>query len=573
MNITYHESTFSEILIEEGLITAPEIAQILGQRESATEPLADILVRLGVLTEKDKARCLGKQNRIPFVDLTRAELTPDVSRLIPHSLAARLCAVPIDRSDMAVSVAMANPLDIMAIDELQAYMGLEIDPVIATEEDIREAIFRTFGAYDDLGEIVGAAIKGIDPIELRQAEDSTEAALSLNQLKEMSAGAPVVRLVNAIITRAIAIRASDIHVEPERSRVRVRFRVDGLLQEAMIMPKELQYPFASRLKIMASMDIAERRAPQDGRLTLLTPQGEFDFRISTFPAVYGENIVIRILDKNAGRISLERLGMRPEMLERIQKIIHRPHGMFLACGPTGSGKTTTLYASLNSLNSVERNIMTIEDPVEYQVPGIIQGNVNAKAGVTFSTGLRTLVRQDPDVILVGEIRDAETARIAVEAALTGHMVFSTIHANDAAGAVTRLLDMGVEPFLVASALVATLSQRLMRVVCTKCAVPYIPETGMVLSLGCEDLLIDPDYQFRRGAGCEACSRTGYKGRAGVYELMEVNETIQRMILAQASSQEIKEVAFKNELSLRDDAIAKLRRNLTTAEEVIRVTVA
>ena len=454
MNITYHDQSFSEILIEEGLITAPEIARILGERESTTEPLGDILVRLGVLTEKDKARCFGKQNRVPFMDLSKAEMSPDVSRLIPHNLAARLCAVPVDRSDTAISVAMANPLDITAIDELHAYTGLEIDCVIATEEDIREAIFRTFGAYDDLGEIVGAAIKGIDPTEIRQAEEADEAALSLNQLKEMSEGAPVVRLVNAIIIRAIAIRASDIHVEPERSRVRVRFRVDGLLQEAMIMPKDLQHPFASRLKIMSSMDIAERRAPQDGRLTLLTPQGEFDFRISTFPAVYGENIVIRILDKNAGRIGLDRLGMQPEMLDRIKAIINRPHGMFLACGPTGSGKTTTLYASLNTLNSVERNIMTIEDPVEYQVPGIIQGNVNVKAGVTFSTGLRTLVRQDPDVILIGEIRDAETARIAVEAALTGHMVFSTIHANDAAGAVTRLLDMGVEPFLVASALVA-----------------------------------------------------------------------------------------------------------------------
>ncbi len=573
MNITYYDQSFSEILIEEGLITAPEIARILGERESTTEPLGDILVRLGVLTEKDKARCFGKQNRVPFVDLSKAELSPDISRLIPHNLAARLCAVPIDRSDTAISVAMVNPLDIMAIDDLHAYTGLEIDPVVSTEEDIREAIFRTFGAYDDLGEIVGAAIKGIDPAEIRQAEEAEEAALSLSQLKEMSEGAPVVRLVNAIITRAIAIRASDIHVEPERSRVRVRFRVDGLLQEAMIMPKDLQYPFASRLKIMSSMDIAERRAPQDGRLTLLTPQGEFDFRISTFPAVYGENIVIRILDKNAGRIGLERLGMQPEMLSRIKAIINRPHGMFLACGPTGSGKTTTLYASLNSLNTVERNIMTIEDPVEYQVPGIIQGNVNAKAGVTFSTGLRTLVRQDPDVILVGEIRDAETARIAVEAALTGHMVFSTIHANDAAGAVTRLLDMGVEPFLVASALVATLSQRLMRVVCPKCAVSYEPDREMVLSLGCADLLNDPEYQFRRGIGCEACSRTGYKGRAGVYELMEVTETIQRLILDQASSQEIKDVAFRKGTTLRDDAILRLRQNLTTPEEVVRVTVA
>lgn len=575
MNVTYHDQTFTEILIGEGLITAPEIARILGERESTTEPIGDILIRLGILTEKDKARCFGKQNGVPFVDLAKRELTPDVSRLIPHSVAARLCAVPIDRSDVAVSVAMANPLDVIAIDELQSHTGLEIDAAIATEEDIREAIFRTFGAYDDLGEIVGAAVQGIDPSELRQTDEiaDTETAFSLSQLKEMSEGAPVVRLVNAIITRAIAARASDIHIEPERGRVRIRYRVDGLLQEAMIMPKDLQHPFASRLKIMASMDIAERRAPQDGRLTLLTPQGEYDFRVSTFPAVYGENIVIRILDKNAGRISLDKLGMQPELLARIKSIINRPHGMFLACGPTGSGKTTTLYASLNALNSVERNIMTIEDPVEYQVPGIIQGNVNPKAGVTFSTGLRTLVRQDPDVILIGEIRDAETARIAVEAALTGHMVFSTIHANDAAGAVTRLMDMGVEPFLVASALIATLSQRLMRLVCPKCASPYDPEPQMVLRLGCADLLEDPNYQFRRGLGCEGCSRTGYKSRAGIYELMEVTDPVQRLILAQASSQEIRDVAFSKQMTLRDDAVLKLRHNLTTPEEVIRVTVA
>ena len=575
MSVTYQDRTFSEILVEEGLVSSAEIARILGQRESATEPLGDLLVRLEILTDKDKARCVGKQNGIPFVDLTKREMLPDIARRVPHMLAMRLRAVPIEQSDTALSVAMANPLDITAIDELQAHTGMDIDAVIATEEDIRDAIFRTFGAYDDLGEIVGAAVSGIDPEDVRvnDEEAQEEASYSLVQLKELSEGAPVVRLVNAIVTRAIAGRASDIHIEPERSRVRVRFRVDGLLQEAMIMPKDLQYPFVSRLKIMASMDIAERRAPQDGRMTLVTPQGEFDMRLSSFPALYGENIVIRLLDKNAGRIGLDRLGMQPELLGRVQEIVRRPHGMFLACGPTGSGKTTTLYATLNSLNSVERNIMTIEDPVEYQVAGIIQGNVNPKAGVTFATGLRTLVRQDPDVILVGEIRDAETARIAVEAALTGHMVFSTIHANDAAGAVTRLIDMGVEPFLVASALVATLAQRLVRLICPKCAVVYSPSAELVTKLGCNDLLSDPHFQFRRGAGCEGCSRSGFKGRMGVYELMEVDESVQRLILAQASSQEIKEAAFRRSTTLRDDAVMKIRQEMTTPEEVVRVTTA
>jgi len=324
---------------------------------------------------------------------------------------------------------------------------------------------------------------------------------------------------------------------------------------------------------MASMDIAERRVPQDGRLTLISPQGEFDFRLSTFPSLHGENLVIRILDKQAGRITLDKLGMDKGLFDRMQRLISRPYGMILACGPTGSGKTTTLYSILNSLNSIERNIMTIEDPVEYQVPGIVQGNVNVKAGVTFSTGLRTLVRQDPDVILVGEIRDEVTARIAIEAALTGHLVFSTIHANDAAGAVTRLIDMGIEPFLVASALAGSLAQRLIRVLCDVCQEVYQPNVDIVERLGCGSLLLDSSFQFHRGVGCEVCSRSGYKGRAGVYELMEIDEQIQRLILAHSSSQDIRAAAFTKNNSLRDDAISKLRAGITSADEVLRVTMA
>jgi len=575
MSITYHDRTLGEILVEEGLISQAELARILGERENATEPLGDLLIRLGRLTDKDKARCTGKQIGVPFVDLARRELDPNVARMVTHGLALRLKALPIERSDTALSVAMANPLDITAIDELEAQTGMEIDPVIATEDDIREAIFRTFGAYDDLGELVGAAVRGIDPNEIRvsEEEEQTDAEVTLSELREMSEGAPVVRLVNAIVTRAIASRASDIHVEPERSRVRIRFRVDGLLQEAMVMPKDLQFPFISRLKIMANMDIAERRAPQDGRLTLLTPQGEFDFRLSTYPSIYGENVVIRILDKSAGRIALEGLGMQPDTRTRMYELIHRPYGMILTCGPTGSGKTTTLYACLNALNSVERHIITIEDPVEYQLAGVVQGNVNPKAGITFATGLRTIVRQDPDVILVGEIRDAETARIAVEAALTGHLVLSTIHANDSAGAITRLVDMGVEPFLVASALMATVAQRLVRLTCQRCAMPYTPDPELVESLSCGDLLRAEDFRFMRGVGCESCGRQGYRGRTGVYELLEVNAEVQRLILAQAPAAEIKAAALFGGGTLRDAAARKIRQGLTTPDEVVRITIA
>ena len=573
MRNVFHDRTFSDILLEEGLVTQDALSKILGQRDNTAEPIGDLLARLGVISDKDHARCVGKQIGVPFADLARREIDSNVARLISHSVALRLRALPIERSASAISVAMVNPLDITAIDELHGHTNLEIDPVIATEEDIREGIFRAFGAYDDLGELVGEAVRGIDPNEIRLTEEEqVETELNLSQLKEISEGAPVIRLVNAIITRAIASRASDIHIEPERHRVRIRYRVDGLLQEAMIMPKDLQYPFVSRLKIITSMDIAERRAPQDGRLTLRTPSGEYDFRISTYPSLHGENVVIRILDRNAGRVALVNLGMQEAVLDRLQQLIHRPNGMILACGPTGAGKTTTLYACINAINSVERNIMTIEDPVEYQVAGIVQGNVNAKVNMTFSTGLRTLVRQDPDVILVGEIRDAETARIAIEAALTGHLVLSTIHANDSAGAVTRLLDMGVEPFLVASALVAVLSQRLVRTICARCVQPYEPPIPLLEAIGAAHLLTEPDFQFTHGAGCDVCGRTGYKGRAGIYELMEVTPDAQRLILASASSQELKAATLPPGAALRDDAIRKIHAGVTTAEEVVRVTI-
>jgi type II secretory ATPase GspE/PulE/Tfp pilus assembly ATPase PilB-like protein len=320
------------------------------------------------------------------------------------------------------------------------------------------------------------------------------------------------------------------------------------------------------------MDIAERRLPQDGRMTLTTSQGEYDMRVSTYPSVHGENMVLRILDKDSSRLTLQKLGIAPDTRQEIERLIFRPHGMFLVCGPTGSGKTTTLYACLNALNSVERNIMTIEDPVEYQLTGIVQGSVNPKAGITFAAGLRSLVRQDPDVLLVGEIRDTETARIAVEAALTGHLVLSTIHANDAASAVTRLVDMGVEPFLVASALSAALAQRLMRVVCNECACPALLDEQTAQTLRAEGWSNLESAKLRRGAGCEACSKSGFRGRTGIHELMEVNPEIQRLILARASSQEIAEIALRGRRSLRQDAFSKMFGGTTTYEEVVRVTV-
>ncbi len=423
-----------------------------------------------------------------------------------------------------------------------------------------------------MSEIIGEAVKDVEIGDIQVAEDEEkEAEVSLTELKEMVEGAPVVRLVNALIGRAIAARASDIHIEPEASRVRARFRVDGMLNEAMSIPKDLQHSVVSRIKVMANMDIAERRAPQDGRITLIAQPGEYDFRISTYPAVYGENVVIRILDKNNARIGLNKLGFQDHMLQQFESSINRPHGMILACGPTGSGKTTTLYSALNAINSVERHIITIEDPVEYQLPGIVQANVNKRAGVTFASGLRTIVRQDPDVVMVGEIRDAETAEIAVEAALTGHLVFSTIHSNDSAGTISRLIDMGIEPFLVASSVIAVVSQRLVRIVCPRCKVAYTPQEDALKRLRLP-IEMDGGFTYNKGVGCESCARSGYKGRIGVYELMEISDRIRELIMAKASSAEIRSHARKEGmLTLQEDAVQKVRQGLTTIEEVVRVT--
>jgi type IV pilus assembly protein PilB len=402
-------------------------------------------------------------------------------------------------------------------------------------------------------------------------EDEREAEISLTELREMVEGAPVVRLVNVLIGRAVSARASDIHIEPEADRVRARFRIDGLLQEAMSVPKDLQQSLISRIKVMANMDIAERRAPQDGRLTLVTRPNEYDLRISTYPAVHGENVVMRILDKNATRIEMSTLGLPPDYQATFEEAIFKPYGMILACGPTGCGKTTTLYAVLNALNSIEKNILTIEDPVEYQLPGVIQANVNKRAGMTFANGLRAIVRQDPDVVMVGEIRDQETAEIAVEAALTGHLVLSTLHTNDAAGAVSRLVDMGIEPFLVASALLCVAGQRLMRLICPRCKMvePATEDAATLLGISVAEASALPLY---RGAGCEACNRTGYRGRVGIFELMRANDEIRHLMVQKASANEIRECAIRNGMrTMREDAIDKVKQGITTVEEMVRVT--
>jgi len=565
------ETGLASVIVGEGILTSDGLDAALALRTDVREDIGHFLVRLGMISERDRVRCVGVQHGVQFAELSGRDIDPEVAKLIPHSTCLRYKVIAIERSHDVLRVAMTNPLDVQAVDEIARETELEPLPLIAIEEEILEAIFKCFGAAGDVSDLILEAIRDADAEVKVREEEPEEARATIADLSNLSGGAPVVRLVNGVIARAIAERASDIHIEPQAGRVRVRLRVDGILQEVMVVPKDLQSAVISRIKVMAGMDVAERRAPQDGRMTLVAHPHEYDFRISTYPAIHGENVVMRVLEKAAAEISLDKLGLEPDIAEAFARMVRMPHGMILSCGPTGAGKTTTLYAALNMINTVEKKIITIEDPVEYQLSGVIQANVNKKAGLTFASGLRTIVRQDPDVMLVGEIRDSETADVAVEAALTGHLVLSTLHANDAAGAVARLLDMQVEPFLVASSAIGFVAQRLVRTVCTRCACPFIPNDELLAHL---DLPIRASdlHGAMKGAGCEQCGRTGYKGRTGIYELLKIDDDVRSAIISRSSAAAIRHIATsKGMRTLRDDALLKVKSGQTTIEEVIRVT--
>jgi type IV pilus assembly protein PilB len=558
----------AEIFVEEGYVTRAELAEILAEREDTTEPLGTTLVRLGKITDKQRLKCEALHMGIPYVDLSQVELDPEVARWIPYPLATRLLVVPLEHTGNSATVAMVHPLDLGAIDELAEATGLEIDPVLAGEDDVREAIVRLYGVDDGLDDALESAVRRLGTanalLQQGDAEDHPAGIVDLSIDVETS---PVTKLANAVLAKAISMRASDIHIEPQQRQVRVRFRIDGLMQEVMTVPKDLQQPLISRMKISAGLDIAERRAPQDGRFTLISGQKQFDLRVSTYPSVFGETVGIRLLDKQTTAIDLKKLGMSQTLLGKIMPLLEEPQGLIVVTGPTGSGKTTTLYGVLKHVNAVHRNIVTIEDPVEYQLPGITQGHVNPRAGVTFATGLRSILRQDPDVILVGEVRDGEAAGILVEAALTGHMVMTSLHAGDSASAITRLIDMGIEPFLLSACVSACIAQRLVRIVCPKCVAEYEPEPSALAKLG-----LDRAARYVRGRGCEHCARTGYRGRTGIFELLEVNSEIRKTILEGRDAAEVKRLAISTGMiPLRSDAKEKVMEGVTTVEEVIRVT--
>jgi len=539
-----------EMLVQRGLISREELATALEIQKERNEKLGKILVDLGFVALREVLLALSEQLGVALISLEEPPpVTPETERLSPQFLRQARC-VPARLRDSTLVLAMADPLDFETIAAVRSVTGLKVEPALAAEEEILHAI-------DKYWEQPG----GTEPVLVE--EGSGQASEDLEHLRDMASEAPVIRLVNAMIAQAVERRASDIHLEPFEKELRVRFRIDGVLYPQDPPPRELWPAVISRIKLMARLNIAERRLPQDGRIKIRTLGREVDLRVSTLPTLYGESVVMRLLDRSAGDFyDLRNLGFDEHMLARMEYYTTLPHGIFLVTGPTGSGKSTTLYSALKKINTTEKKIITIEDPVEYQIDGVNQIHVNPQIGLTFATGLRHIVRQDPDVIMVGEIRDRETADIAIRAALTGHFVYSTLHTNDAPSAITRLTDMGVEPYLITSSLVAVLAQRLVRRICPHCKVPagrqYTPEGEQI--------------EVFRGRGCEQCFQTGYLGRIGIFELMEMNDELRRLVMQNADATRLAEVARRHGMrTLREDGWLKVRAGITTVEEVLRVT--
>jgi len=537
-----------EILIERRLITAEDLGRALELQRERGDKIGKILVDLGFVAMREVIAALSEQLQVPVVVLDGPPAISPETETIPPKFMRQFRCVPVALHDHTVTLAMADPLDFETRSTIAACTGLTVHPGLAAEQEILDAIDRYYGQSKD---------------ETELALPAGEASEDLEHLRDMASEAPVIRLVNAMIAQAVEKRASDIHIEPFEKEFRVRYRIDGVLVSQEPPPRELKAAIISRVKLMARLNIAERRLPQDGRIKIKTLGREVDLRVSTLPTLYGESVVMRLLDRSAGDFyDLERLGFDRHMLSRMEYYTSLPHGIFLVTGPTGSGKSTTLYSALKRINQTDKKIITIEDPVEYQMDGINQIHVNPQIGLTFASGLRHIVRQDPDVIMVGEIRDRETADIAIRAALTGHVVYSTLHTNDAPSAITRLTDMGVENYLIVSSLVAVLAQRLVRVICEDCKKP----AGTTMTPEGEAIGVF------RGAGCENCYNTGYHGRVGIFELMELNEDLRGSIMRNEDASLITALARRNGMrNLREDGWDKVRRGVTTADEVLRVT--
>jgi len=529
--ITDEDRKFGQLLLERSVLTKPQLVDVLRLKKHQDEDLAQLIISRGWAEPRDIFSCLADALGVPFVELKDYTIDPDVLDIVSRDLAAKYQVFPVFKIEDTLTVAMADPRDVHAVDTLRRETGLEIEPAISVASEIEQAISSHYRHHENLDSSFDEVIQNIENQHKQEKEEPTT---STERLKQLSAETPVVKLVNLIISQAIIDRASDIHIEPEEKSLQVRYRIDGVLHEHLSPPKHLQAAIISRLKILADLDIAESRTPQDGRFQVALSGREVDLRVSTLPTVYGENVVMRILDKSSLVLNLEDLGLQDHAYRQFKRMLDSSYGVILVSGPTGSGKTTTLYSALSSINTPDKNIITVEDPVEYRLKRIRQSQVNVKAGLTFATGLRSILRQDPDVIMVGEIRDSETAKIAVESALTGHLVLSTIHTNDAPGGLTRLTEMGVEPFLSASATIGIVAQRLIRKICEQCKAPYKPNPTVLADLALEP---NADIVFYRGQGCDSCKNTGYKKRVGVYEIMLLNDEIRELTLNHASTDE------------------------------------
>ena len=547
-----------QILLQRGLLTEEKLERALEEHRKTPKSLGRVLIDMGYIKERDLVAALAEQVGLEFVDLNETHIEASATGLLPDALARRYRAIPIGERDGKLLVAMSDPANVYALDDIRAITNRHIQPLVATAADVEAAINK----YSGMGEQVEALASEAASALETQEETEVEAAVE---------DAPIVKLVNAVMTQAVTDRASDVHIEPTEKDVRVRFRVDGVLHETMHSPKSIQGGLISRLKVMADLNIAERRVPQDGRMSLKVANKILDLRLATLPTVHGEKVVIRILDKSQALLQLADLGFQQEAFKRYETSFRKPYGAILVTGPTGSGKSTTLYATLNIVNSPDRNIITVEDPVEYRLPGVNQIQVNPKAGLTFASALRSILRADPDIILIGEIRDRETAMIAIESALTGHLVLSTLHTNDAPSAITRLTEMEVETFLVASAVDAVVAQRLARRLCDRCKEPYVPDPRELIEAGYPEWRLGDITQIYRPVGCSACSNTGFRGRMGLFEVMPMSEEIERLTVERASSDAVRAVAMEQGMStLRDDGLEKIVQGQTSIEEIARV---
>jgi len=559
-----------EILIDGGLISDAQLEEALSELKSSGLKLGEYLTHNGIVSENAIVDAIASQMNLKKYHPSDYTVSPDLSTILDVDTVNKFNAIPLQKKEGVLTVAMVDPLNIIAIDYIEVMTDLEVETIICSEQNFTYLMSSLYGAYSGKDGVM-KQVQDIAEMEEEAEDDAYSTDTLETTLQDMAEEAPIVKLVNSILSQGVREGATDIHISPEKNYVEIRFRVDGKLHTIPSPPKRMFLPMISRIKIIANLDISVSRIPQDGRMTIILNKKEINIRVSSIPTVYGENIVLRLLDAGSGIHSMNKLGFLQKDILSLEKMIKMPYGMILCTGPTGSGKSTTLFSMLNKINSPDTNIITLEDPVEYRMEHIRQVQLNHKAGMTFASGLRSILRQDPDVIMIGEIRDTETASVAVQAAMTGHLVFSTVHTNDAAGAITRFIDMGIEPFMAASVMLVTIAQRLVRRACPYCKESYSPSPDILKYWG----LKNKSYTFVRAKGCNQCMDTGYKGRVGFYEILYVTDDVRQMILDGKSAQEISVLTQKTGLmkSLKFDAVHKVVQGITTSEEAVSAILA